>query len=46
MFVFVSVKTEPSFVWMIGVKGCDSVGVYVGGCISLSCLQRDVLCVL
>lgn len=45
MFVCVSVKTEPSFVWMMGEKGCDSGGVYVGGCIFLSCLQRD-LCVM
>lgn len=26
VFVCVSVKTEPSFVWIMGEKGCDCVG--------------------
>lgn len=41
--VCASVKTEPSFVCMMGKKGCDCVGVYVSGWvhISLSCIRRD-----
>lgn len=36
-------ENEPLFVWTLGKKGCDYVGVCVGGCTSPCLVYTDLV---